>query len=212
MPHRIRSLLLAAVLAWAPFHAGAAGCAKPEYPRASLRNMEEGITLLGFLIRTDGSVGDTVVLNASGHPALDASARDALSKCVFKPARRNGEPVEQWVPVAYKWWIDGDKGMNRAKRDALQLAEAGDVGALYHLSLLYAATAQTDADRDAALAGLRSAAEQGQAHAMFELARRYDKGDGMPVDAGEALRWYRQSADKGDVFAIQHLKNSAHAH
>jgi len=212
MPYRVHSLLLAAVLAWAPFHAGAAGCAKPAYPRASLRNMEEGITLLGFLIRTDGSVGDTVVLNSSGHPALDTAARDALSKCVFKPARRNGEPVEQWVPVAYKWWIDGDQGMNRAKRDALTLAEAGDAGALYHLSLLYAATAQTDAEREAALAGLRSAAEQGHAHAMFELARRYDKGDGMPPDAGEALGWYRQSADKGDVLAIQHLKNSAPAH
>ncbi|TQK11909.1 TonB family protein [Herbaspirillum sp. SJZ107] len=212
MTYPIRSLLLAAVLACAPFHAGAAGCAKPAYPRESLRNAEEGITLLGFLIRTDGSVGDTVVLNASGHPALDTAARDALSKCVFKPARRNGEPVEQWVPVAYKWWIDGDQGMNRAKRDALTLAEAGDAGALYHLSLLYAATAQTDADREAALAGLRSAAEQGQAHAMFELARRYEKGEGMPPDAGEALRWYRQSADKGDVLAIQHLKNSARAH
>eukprot|EP01030_Chromulinospumella_sphaerica_P011108 gene11108-10909_t len=53
-------------------------CAKPEYPKSSLRNEETGVTTVSFLIGVDGSVMESKVTKSSGFRDLDKAAQNAL--------------------------------------------------------------------------------------------------------------------------------------
>lgn len=182
-----------------------ASCKRPDYPRDALQRMDEGVTLLGFLIGLDGGVRDSVVLSSSGSRDLDKAARETLSTCRFKPATANGEPVEHWTPVMYKWAMSDDPGLQRAKHKASVASIDGDAAARYQLALLFSVTATTDAERERARTLRQSAAEQGYAHAQFDLGIRYERGDGVPKDLEEARRWYVKAAAQGDVLAVQWL-------
>jgi TonB family protein len=202
-----KCLLAAAALAGAALSFPAsAECSKPQYPQLSLRESEEGVAHIAFLIHADGTVGDSVVLASTGFPALDREAREALAKCVFKPATENGKPIEVWQPVQYVWSIEGRPGMVYAKHVAAVAARRGDANALYRLSILLNAAPKSDADRESAVVLLKSAAEKGAAAAQFELGRRYEKGTGMTANLEEAMRWYEKAAAQGDVLAIQRLR------
>lgn len=158
-----------------------------------------------MLVRADGTVNRSVVLNSSGSVNLDTAANEAVSRCVFKPATDGGNAIEGWAGVQYVWTF-GDDSMSSAKRKAATAAAKGDLAARYQLSLLMSATAKTDEDRARALIVLRSAAELGNAAAQFDLGQHYEIGRGMKADVGEALRWYRKAAAQGDVLAIQRLE------
>lgn len=94
----------------APIHTAAVvsakGCEKPEYPSASLRNEEEGIVTLAFLIGIDGTVVDSKVEKSSGFRDLDKAARSGLSLCKFKPATTDGKPEQSWTKIQYAWKLD----------------------------------------------------------------------------------------------------------
>jgi D-alanyl-D-alanine endopeptidase (penicillin-binding protein 7) len=78
-------------------------CAKPEYPQEDLQAGHEGTVTLSFLVGTNGQVKDAKVRKSSGYSAMDESARDAITKCTFKPATKDGKPVETWTHVQYVW-------------------------------------------------------------------------------------------------------------
>jgi periplasmic protein TonB len=84
----------------------AAGCAKPEYPAASLRAHETGIVVLSFLIGVDGTVIDSKVSRTSGSRRLDEAARKGLGICHFKPATADGKPEQSWARIEYEWKIE----------------------------------------------------------------------------------------------------------
>jgi protein TonB len=81
-------------------------CAKPEYPKASLRNEETGISTISFLIGVDGHVMDSKIQKSSGFRDLDKAAQLALGKCRFKPAMVEGAPQQAWVAVQYVWTLE----------------------------------------------------------------------------------------------------------
>lgn len=186
-----------------PFQTDA--CEKPEYPRAAAG--AEGISVLGFLVRADGTVASAVVLNSSGSAAMDQEVLTKFSRCSFRPAR-SGEPADRWVSMQYIWIVeaDGRPELDRAKRTVAQAARKGDIPALYHFSLIVWNTARTDADREQFRVMLRAAAEQGHAHAQFHLGQNYEKGITVEANLDEALRWYEKSAAQGDPLATQRLK------
>ena len=161
--------------------------------------------MLGFLVRADGTVADTVVLNSSGSRDLDRAAANALSKCVFQRAVNIDKAVDLWVRLSYAWSFTDDPTMLRATRTAALAAGRGSVSARYHLSLILLSTAKTDADRGKALVVLRSAAELGHPHAQFDLGRRHEIGEGVETTREEALRWYGKAAAQGDPLAKQRL-------
>ncbi|MGJ7917935.1 energy transducer TonB [Massilia sp. LXY-6] len=78
-------------------------CAKPMYPHEELQAGHEGTVKLGFLVKPDGTIGGTKLVQSSGFPALDEAARTALAACRFHPATRNGQPAETWTDVIYVW-------------------------------------------------------------------------------------------------------------
>ncbi|HYD81291.1 MAG TPA: TonB family protein [Paucimonas sp.] len=81
-------------------------CAKPEYPRNSQRNEEQGTVTLAFLIGVDGSVKEAKIEKSSGFRELDRAAQRGLSQCKFKPALVEGKPQEGWSSVQYVWRLE----------------------------------------------------------------------------------------------------------
>lgn len=81
-------------------------CAKPEWPKASLRNEETGTVTLSFLIGTDGRVADSKVLKSSGFRDLDKAALTGIGKCRFKPGMTDGKPEQAWMQMQYVWTLE----------------------------------------------------------------------------------------------------------
>jgi protein TonB len=94
-----------AVRTSAVIQAGAT-CAKPDYPSASRRLEEEGTVTLKFLIGIDGRVMQAEVEKTSGFQRLDEAARNALSKCQFKPGTVDGKPEQSWASIKYTWRLE----------------------------------------------------------------------------------------------------------
>lgn len=67
----------------------------PPYPREALRDGLEGTVVLRLLVDVDGRPIDVVVERSSGHRVLDVAARrHVLAKWTFRPAMRDGRPVQ----------------------------------------------------------------------------------------------------------------------
>jgi protein TonB len=81
-------------------------CAKPEWPKSSLRNEETGTVTLQFLIGVDGRVMDSKVLKSSGFRDLDKAAQTGISKCRFKPGMVDGKPEQAWMQMQYVWTLE----------------------------------------------------------------------------------------------------------
>lgn len=76
----------------------------PAYPRDALRRGAEGTVLLQVLVGTDGRPLEVEVSESSGHRDLDAAARrHVLARWRFRPAHRDGHPVQAigLVPIAF---------------------------------------------------------------------------------------------------------------
>jgi protein TonB len=83
-----------------------ASCAKPDYPSASRRLEEEGTVTLKFLIGADGRVLQAEIEKTSGFNRLDEAARNALSKCQFRPGTVDGKPEQSWASIKYTWRLE----------------------------------------------------------------------------------------------------------
>jgi protein TonB len=74
---------------------------KPEYPKSSLMNEEQGVVVLSLLVNPDGSVSDSKVERSSGFKNLDKAAQKSLSACKFKPSAK-----AEWQTIEYKWTLE----------------------------------------------------------------------------------------------------------
>ena len=80
-------------------------CDKPEYPRASLVNEEQGTVILSLQIAVDGKVADSKIEKSSGFKNLD-KATMKLAQCKFKPLIKDGKPELAWAKFEYIWKLD----------------------------------------------------------------------------------------------------------
>jgi protein TonB len=78
-------------------------CTRPAWPKASLRNHEEGVVEASFLVGTDGQVKEARILRTAGFRDLDKAVLDAYRVCrtTTLPARAT------WVPVRHAWSTRG---------------------------------------------------------------------------------------------------------
>lgn len=65
----------------------------PAYPADLIRDRVEGVVTLYAVIHSDGTVGDVRVLRGADE-RLDEYAREALARWHFRPATKNGMPVD----------------------------------------------------------------------------------------------------------------------
>ncbi|MEN8821935.1 MAG: TonB family protein [Abyssibacter sp.] len=78
-------------------------CDRPQYPRASLRAEEEGVTVVSLQISADGLVTSGSIRESSGHRRLDEETLTALSRCRFKPATTDGVPTATTGIYRFAW-------------------------------------------------------------------------------------------------------------
>ena len=81
-----------------------------DYPSASLRNNEEGVTRYRLDVGADGKVVACTVTGSSGHPALDdASCRLLTRRARFNPAKdSSGQAVGSVWSQSVRWQIPKD--------------------------------------------------------------------------------------------------------
>jgi protein TonB len=74
---------------------------EPVYPVEARRAGVSGTVMVQALVATDGSVLDTrVVRSVRG---LDEAAERCVRRWRFKPAMRDGQPVECWIAVPVRF-------------------------------------------------------------------------------------------------------------
>lgn len=77
-----------------------------DYPDASRRAGEEGVTGVRVTVGTDGRVSACTVTRSSGFSRLDERAcQIAERRWRFKPATQNGQPVEATINRNYRWQL-----------------------------------------------------------------------------------------------------------
>jgi protein TonB len=81
-------------------------CSKPQYPKSSLRNEEQGTVTLRFTVGANGRLLKQQLLRSSGFRDLDRAAQNALSLCSFRPASIKGQPVQSALDIQYVWRLD----------------------------------------------------------------------------------------------------------
>lgn len=93
-----------AVTGPAPMTLEYAVATSPPYPRESVRNGDEGLVMLQVLVDIDGRPLEVDIVDSSGHRELDQAARrHVLANWRFRPATRDGQPVQAigLVPIDF---------------------------------------------------------------------------------------------------------------
>lgn len=79
----------------------------PEYPAASLRLEEEGLTRLELCVDANGRVTDAKVSASSGFARLDDAALKWVRRERFTPGTEDGTKAQMCgVPLAYEWRVE----------------------------------------------------------------------------------------------------------
>jgi TonB family protein len=82
---------------------------KPQYTAEAMRAKIQGIVLLECVVKTDGTVGDVIVLRSLDTTyGLDQEAIKAAKQWVFAPGTRSGEPVPVIVTIELTFTLGKD--------------------------------------------------------------------------------------------------------
>lgn len=80
---------------------------QPDYPTSLARQEIEGYATVRVLIGTDGRVRDVQQVSATDPEFFRATQRQALRYWRFKPATRDGIPVESWREMTVRFQLQG---------------------------------------------------------------------------------------------------------
>ena len=77
--------------------------APPVYPKESQRRREHGTVVLRVLVDAHGRPAQMQVERSSGFERLDAAAREAVEKFLFRPYEVNGvaQPAQVLIPIGF---------------------------------------------------------------------------------------------------------------
>lgn len=81
---------------------------QPPYAAEEGRAGREGRVVVRVLIGTDGRVKQVERVSATTDAFFAAAQRQALTKWRFKPATRDGVPVEQWKQMSLRFVLNGE--------------------------------------------------------------------------------------------------------
>ena len=85
--------------------AGSANCLSPEYPQEALDRGETGVVRVRWVVGADGRINSVDVVGSSGSSRLDKAAKRKAATCKFKPAVKNGVPVQDSFAASYRFNI-----------------------------------------------------------------------------------------------------------
>ena len=82
-----------------------AGSFQPDYPGLELRLEREGLVKVRVLIGVDGRIKAVEQLSSPTTGFFEATRRHAFARWRFKPATRDGVPVESWKVMTVRFQI-----------------------------------------------------------------------------------------------------------
>lgn len=180
-------------------------CAKPVWPRGSLRRLEQGTVRLAFRVGEDGTVGETKVVKSSGYTSLDEAATAGVVKCKFLPKDTEGFPRQAWLPVQYVWTIDGVRQQVVEIERGAELyriwADAKSAEDQFGIARAYRTGRGVPRDDAEAAEWYHRAAQKGHASAQYNLGSMYLVGEGVAKSEAEAVKWMRRAAEQGHATA-----------
>ena len=78
----------------------------PEYTADAMRARTQGVVILECVVQPDGHCSDVRVVRSLDRAfGLDQKAIDAARKWIFRPGRRQGEPVPVFVTLEMEFAI-----------------------------------------------------------------------------------------------------------
>lgn len=120
-----------------------ANCNKPEWPKFSLRNGEDGALQIAVKVGVDGKATQTIIEFSSGFEDLDNAARDSLKRCLFDPGTVNGKPVPMLMSAIYFWVETGDGMYGPHWQKIIASAKAGNSDSIYTIAQLQMSETKT---------------------------------------------------------------------
>lgn len=77
-----------------------------DFPDASRRAEEQGVTRVSYVVGADGKVSSCTVTQSSGFPRLDdATCKIIMRRFRFNPATRDGQPVAETKTQPVRWQL-----------------------------------------------------------------------------------------------------------
>ena len=76
-----------------------------KYPQTAVKAKQQGIAIVGFVVRKDGTIGDVQITKSAGHAVLDEEAmRVVKSMPAWEPGKQKGKPVnvKYYVPITFR--------------------------------------------------------------------------------------------------------------
>lgn len=86
----------------------------PVYPTEARRNNISGIIWLSILVDTMG-VPKQVMVSKSDNIIFNEPSILAAKQILFSPATKNGNPIESWITLPYRFFLNQSSGQ-RLKR------------------------------------------------------------------------------------------------
>ena len=77
---------------------------KPKYPAVAVARNWEGLVRLRVYVLPNGTPGQVLLQQSSGHESLDEAALDVVQRWRFVPAKRGEQAIASWVvvPLVFK--------------------------------------------------------------------------------------------------------------
>jgi len=168
---------------WAP---------NPKYPKSARHVGHQGTSILNLIVGADGRPHDITVVRALDEE-LDACAIAAVQKWRYRPALRDGEPVEVQIHARIRFRLY-DKSYGRIA-DLWDRSDNNDPRADLQLSRAYLEGNGVPQDYQLAFEFLRMAADWNLPEAQFLMGEHYYR-DASP-DYVNAYMWYALSKRAG---------------
>jgi periplasmic protein TonB len=89
----------------ATYEVGSSKNPRPPYPPAAFLGHIEGRVLIKAHVMADGKLVEVQLLQTSGSTQLDQSAIETIARWEVQPARKNGQPVDQWIEIPINFRI-----------------------------------------------------------------------------------------------------------
>lgn len=160
---------------------------------------QDGIVIIESTIGRDGLARDPQVLAAAPLEEFAPFAVESAMRSRYQPALRDGSPVESRLTTRFIFRFDegGTLWNVKAIGQLKELADRGDVDALYVLGTAATLDRSLEIPAERAQSMLLTAAQGGNPHAQYwvahKLAQRSDCGEGT-----KQLVWLRQAAAAGN--------------
>jgi|ERR1051326_5580465 TonB family protein len=103
-------------------------CDENRYPVSALQTGTEGDTTLAFKITPGGEVKDATVLSSSGNTDLDSASVACASDWKYRPALRDGAPVEVPWRAMVRWKIGISEPFVDIAHEAYECITATEAG------------------------------------------------------------------------------------